>query len=359
VGQHSYNTFNAVNINMPDFGSAFLPENQDRTLTPSATPGATALQTNQLRPIRGYGSITMQLNRGLENYHSLQLSFQRRFRNGLSFGFNDTVGLYDRQQSAARLQHNPDGSFSYRADQAEADALLGDNNPVRHTMRGNFVWDLPDLRSNGIGLKTLGYVINDWQLSGIWAGATGSTYSVGFGYQSGGGNMNLTGSPEYAARIRIAGDPGSGCSGDVLRQFDATAFTGPTTNSGGLESGTNYLKGCFRSALDLSIAEHQVRRRPDRAAACGRLQCPERGDRHQPEYDGELRESGHRHDDDYEPAVRSGNRCAGRGPIAPARRGRRGGDGIPEPSHRAGAGSLLILSRPTAKHPLVSLRVKQ
>jgi hypothetical protein len=123
-------------------------------------------------------------------------------------------------------------------------------------MRGNFVWDLPDLRSSGIGLKTLGYVINDWQLSGIWAGATGSPYSITPGFQSGGGNMNLTGSPDYAARIRIAGDPGSGCSDDVLRQFNATAFQGPTTNSVGLESGTNYLKGCFRSALDLSIARN-------------------------------------------------------------------------------------------------------
>ena len=68
--------------------------------------------------------------------------------------------------------------------------------------------------------------------------------------------MNLTGSPEYPARIRMAGDPGSGCSGDVLRQFTATAFQGPSTNSLGLESGTNYLKGCFRSALDLSIARN-------------------------------------------------------------------------------------------------------
>jgi hypothetical protein len=256
IGQHSYNTFNGVNINMPDFGAAFQPENQDPTLTPSATPGATALQTNQLRPIRGYGAITMQLNRGWRTYHSLQLSFQRRFRNGLSFGFNDTIGLYDRQQSAARLQHNPDGTFFYRADQAEADELLGNNNPVRHTMRGNFVWDLPDLRRDRGAVRALAYVINDWRLSGIWAGATGSPYSVGFNYQSGVGNMNVTGSPDYPARIRIVGDPGKGCSDDVLRQFNATAFQGPASPSFGLESGTNYLKGCFRSALDMSIARN-------------------------------------------------------------------------------------------------------
>ena len=37
--------------------------------------------------------------------------------------------------------------------------------------------------------------------------------------------MNLTGSPDYGARIRIVGDPGSGCSSDLYRQFN-TARSG-------------------------------------------------------------------------------------------------------------------------------------
>jgi hypothetical protein len=81
-------------------------------------------------------------------------------------------------------------------------------------------------------------------------------YTVGFSYQNGGGNMNLTGSPDYAARIRVVGDPGSGCSSDLLRQFKTAAFQGPLTNSLGLESGNSYLKGCFISTLDLAIARN-------------------------------------------------------------------------------------------------------
>ena len=38
------------------------------------------------------------------------------------------------------------------------------------------------------------------------------------------------------------------------RQFNAAAFQGPLVNSLGLESGNNYVKGCFQSVLDLSIA---------------------------------------------------------------------------------------------------------
>ena len=123
-------------------------------------------------------------------------------------------------------------------------------------MKGNFVWDLPDLASNQPTLHVLGYVLNDWQLSGIWTASTGAPYAAGFSYQSGGSNVNLTGSPDYGARIRIVGDPGSGCSSDPYRQFNTAAFQGPLTGSVGLESGAGYLHGCFASALDLAIARN-------------------------------------------------------------------------------------------------------
>jgi hypothetical protein len=254
VGQHSFNTLQSVNLNAVDFGTAFLPENQDQTLAANAVPGARAVSQDQMRAYRGYGSITQQWGRGWRTYHSLQLSFQRRFRNGFSFGFNDTISLYDHQNIAPRLQHDADGSYSIRGDQAEADALLGTDINTRHIMKGNFVWDLPDIRSARPAFKALGLLVNDWRLSSIWTGRTGSPYTVGFSYQNGGGSVNLTGSQDYGARIRIVGNPGSGCSGDPYRQFDPFAFQGPLYSSVGLESGDDYLRECFLSTLDLSIA---------------------------------------------------------------------------------------------------------
>jgi hypothetical protein len=257
VGQHGFNLLQNVNLNTVDLGSAFRPENQDRTLAPAATLGATAVLQDLMRPFRGYGAIQQQWGRSWRTFHSLQVSFQRRFRNGLSFGFNDTISLYDKQAAGARLQHNPDGSFSLRDDQAEADRLLGTPGNQRwHTMKANFVWDLPDLRSSQPALRGLGLVINDWQLSGIWTGRSGEPYTVGFSYQNGGGNTNLTGSPDYAARVRVVGDPGSGCSSDPHRQFDPAAFQGPLIGSLGLESGNDYLRECFLSVFDISIARN-------------------------------------------------------------------------------------------------------
>jgi hypothetical protein len=255
TGQHSWNTPQAVNINAVDFGAAFLPENQDSTLAPSATPGASALVSDQMRGYLGFGTITRRMSTLWRTYHGINVSFQRRFTSGLAFGFIDTIALYDHQNSNARLQHAPDGSFSYRADQEEADALF-QTDPVRHTIKGNFIWDLPDVRGSGSTMKVIGALVNDWQLSGIWAATTAAPYQVGFSYQSGGSNVNLTGSPDYAARVRVLGDPGSGCTDDIYRQVNASAFQGPLVGSLGLESGNNYVKGCFQSALDLSIARN-------------------------------------------------------------------------------------------------------
>ena len=135
--------------------------------------------------------------------------------------------------------------------------------PNKHIIKGNFVWDLPDLEGSGAGMKAIGLVVNDWQLSGVWTASTGGiatgaggAYNIGYSYTAGGGNVNITGSPDYGGRVRIVGDTGSGCSSDPLRQFNAAAFQGPLPNSDGLESPAGYLRGCFQSAFDLAIARN-------------------------------------------------------------------------------------------------------
>jgi hypothetical protein len=210
-----------------------------------------------MRAFRGYSSITQQWARGWRTFHSVQLSFNRRFRDGLAFGFNDTIPLSDHQSTAARLQHNADGTYSVRPDQAEADELLGTFIANKHVLKGNFVWDLPDLHGTSGAKRTIGYIANDCQLSGVWTASTGTNYSVGVLYQggaTGNGNQNITGSPTYAGRVRVLSNPGSGCSSDPYRQFDASAFGAPLAGSVGLESGVDYLRGCFNSRLDLAIA---------------------------------------------------------------------------------------------------------
>jgi hypothetical protein len=266
VGNHGYNRLGAfqggstVNLNAIDFGAAYLPKNQDPTLGPQAVPGAGAYtQTNLLRSYQGFSSIAQNTTQFHDTYHSIQTNFNRRFRNSFSFGVNYVLSLSFTGNTGLqqRLQHAPDGTISIRPDQAQYEALFNTLNLQRHLVKVNWVWALPGIHSpEGMGMKVVAAVVNDWQLSGIFTGGSGSRYDLGFSYNNAGGSVNLTGSPDYGARIAYTGNPGSGCSSNRFAQFNTSAVAGPTYNSVGLESGRNVLIGCPDHTTNLAIARN-------------------------------------------------------------------------------------------------------
>ena len=95
TGQHSYNAQNTVNLNSIDLGVAYLPQYQDPTLPVNGTVNSLVnTNVNQVRYFTGYGNITQNQPRAVRTYHSIQVSWTRRMRDGFSFGFNDTISLY-------------------------------------------------------------------------------------------------------------------------------------------------------------------------------------------------------------------------------------------------------------------------
>ena len=107
------------------------------------------------------------------------------------------------------------------------------------------MWELPKVRANGGGFaRAIAHVVNDWQIAGVLTAGSGTTYDLSYSYRDNGGNVNLTGSPDYGARILYVGDPGSGCTDNQYAQFNTDAVKGPTYGSLGLESGRNILRGC-------------------------------------------------------------------------------------------------------------------
>jgi hypothetical protein len=270
VGQHGYNRLAEirgqlqVDINAPDIGAAFVAQNQDPTLAPSSTRGAAALTTDFLRPYRGFGSIGMNLPNFHETFHSIQTGWTRRFRDGFAFSGSYTLTLSHTGNiqplgstlPPLRLQHNSDGTYSVRSDQREYEELNKNMGTPRHILRLTSVWDLPNVSGSSAGLRALGAVVNDWQLSGVFTGGSGGFYDINYQYQGGISSVNLTGSPSYPARIVITGDPGNGCAGNQYRQFNVAAFSGPLPGSVGLESGRNEMIGCPDHTLDLAIARN-------------------------------------------------------------------------------------------------------
>jgi hypothetical protein len=262
VGNHGYNRLGSfqggstVNLNAVDFGTAYLPQYQNTTLTnPSSIPGANALSTNLLRPYPGLGNINQQTTEFEDTYHSLQMSLNRRFRNGFSYSVNYTRQLSFTGNTGLqkRLQHNADGTYSIRADQAQYEELNKDLGGRPNWVSANAIWALPSVpQSFG---TIAGAILNDWRVAGILTYGSGEPYDLGFSYQSGISNStNLTGSPDYSARIVYVGDPGSGCSSDRYRQFNVNAVRGATYNSLGLESGRNVLRDCATKLVDLAFS---------------------------------------------------------------------------------------------------------
>ncbi len=276
VGNHGYNRLgafqngNLVNLNAIDFGAAYLAQNQDLTLGTQAVPGAGAYtQSSLLRPYRGLGSINQNTTEFHDTYHSIQSNFNRRFRNGFSFGAFYTLSLSFKGNTGLtqRLQHNADGTVSIRADQAAYEDLNQMLNLQRHLLKANWVWNLPKVPTNGAAMKAVGLVVNDWQLSGIFTGQSGSRYDLGFGYNNFGSAVNLTGSPDYGnarggtnfdagARIIYKATTDDGCSRNQYQQFDTANVAGPTYGSVGLESGRNVLIGCPIMRTDLAVARN-------------------------------------------------------------------------------------------------------
>jgi hypothetical protein len=207
-----------------------------------------------LRPYRGLGGIIDTWPRYYNQYDAINISYNRPFRRGLQIGANYTLGLRNRGNmlSPPRLVHNSDGSFGFRSDQSQVDDLLGNVGLRRHTIKAYWVAEIPHIKMP----KAASLVANGWQISGVLTAGTGAPYDATYSYQGGIGNINLTGSPNYAARIKVVGDPGSGCSSDPYKQLNAAAFSGPTYNSVGNESGASLFHGCFDHTIDLAIARN-------------------------------------------------------------------------------------------------------
>ncbi len=267
VGSRSRHLNTQVNINAPAYGVAYRPENQDPTIgacpaangcaAVSSVPGANALPVDFLRPYRGFGDIIQIQPSAYADYNSLQTSWNRRFRNRLSFGVNYVLGKAMGTSStdfpAGNNTFNPlvvgmprtDGDENQR--KANYMPLSTDR---RHTLVANFVWQLPTLENDDF----LSAVVDGWQLSGVYRAGSGTPYTVTYSIP-GISPYTLTGTTRgESARVVIASDTGSGHNSDPYEQFNAAAFRTPAINSIGLESGMNYLTQAPQNVLDLSIS---------------------------------------------------------------------------------------------------------
>ena len=125
------------------------------------------------------------------------MSYNRRYRNGWQAGVNWTLGLRfeGNTLSPQHLVHNADGTIGLASYQETNDQLLSNVGLRRHLIKGNFVWDFPDIEPSTGAMNVIRAIANDWQVSGVFTAGSGAPYDATFTYQTAGANVNLTGSP--------------------------------------------------------------------------------------------------------------------------------------------------------------------
>jgi hypothetical protein len=189
-------------------------------LQPGATLGGANPDT--LRPFKGYGVIRLSENVGRSTYNALQVSADRRYKNGFKFG------------AAYTLSHSEDNASSKRDvlfNSFDDSGYWGNSSfDRRHVFNFYYIYDLPFFqKSTSLAGRTLG----GWQISGatfmrtgtpLWVTRTDDIAAVG---------------DAFAQPFNQVSDPSNGANGqfstgsDKNYWFNPAAFARPANGTFG------------------------------------------------------------------------------------------------------------------------------
>ena len=196
--------------------------NQPLAGTVQAAPPGTNIAA--LRPYKGYNVIRISENSGNSKYNSLQVSADRRYRNGLKVGFAYTLGKSEDNGSNKRnvLWNTYDDTGYWGPSDYDR----------RHVMSVYYIYDLPFWRDQSTLMRNL---LGGWQVSGATFFRTGTPFAVLNDVDTAG-----VGDPGFLQPYNMVGDPGAGANkqfstaaGDGNYWFNTAAFVRPTAGTFG------------------------------------------------------------------------------------------------------------------------------
>ncbi len=187
--------------------------------------GSKALAADFLRRFQGYNTVQYKTFGGSSNYHSLQVTAQRRFKQGLTFGLAYTWSKALGTASAVEgefINIVCSRCYDYR--------LLSFDR--RHITAINYLWDLPKVKNDNWLVKN---IVNDWQLTGVTTFQSGVPTELGFGIPNINGSQRINGSWTEGPRPIITGAPQPNVTGGSEQggsSLDITKISIPNINPG-------------------------------------------------------------------------------------------------------------------------------
>lgn len=239
VGSLGRHLWRQRDLNWIPLGANFLPENRD----PSVASGP--LPSTFLRPYTGLAEIPRIEYDATSNYHSLQVTVNRRLAKGFQMGAAWTwAKAMDYGQGTTQTPGTISSQLSSKWFYS-----LGDIDRT-HILKLNWVWDLPKVPGTN---KAMNMVLNGWQLSGIASFITGRPTGVGFSTTAG---VDITGTPSDGARIVVTDNPVLG-KGDrtFFRNFRTDVFRVPAVGTVG-NAARNILRQPGTNNWDATLAKN-------------------------------------------------------------------------------------------------------
>jgi hypothetical protein len=216
------------NLNSLPVGTLYRPENA-------------GINTNVLRPFKGFAQIPMAENAGRSEYNGLQLELNRRFDRGLAFGIAYTYSeSFDNGSDRRYRLFNPlDDTLDWGPS----------NFDTPHVLVVNFIYEMPFWRQ-ATGLRNA--ILGGWTVTGIYQYQSGNPFQIGTGEDFAG-----IGSGNETQLWNLAGDLELSRS---EREFSQGAgddnFYFRTTTAGGAAIATTPAQGTFASQTRNSAGYH-------------------------------------------------------------------------------------------------------
>ena len=163
--------------------------------------GRSAYTDAPLVPYKGFGQISYLKFDGTSNYNSLQVSLQRRFSKGLTFGAAYT---WSKSLTTANADQDTQDPYFPLLDYRTAGW------DRTHVIAINYVYEIPGLTKHFGGPKWLGYITDNFQLSGVTQFMTGTPVDLNnsFSFESGAiDGSNMWGAIPYYFTLDASGNP--------------------------------------------------------------------------------------------------------------------------------------------------------